>query len=182
PGTGGGPHPHATPRAPAARLGARGVRARVDDSEDRPGAKYFRWEVLGAPLRLEIGGREAAAGTASAVSRLGARTTLGPENLESAIVGALADADGAVAARAEAAFVSAFAVVRELAGLKGIPKIAQIAWCGQEACGHRVEEAIDGALLGTPEGDPPILGEKLGNCLVCGTLLGVRWALAARPL
>jgi prolyl-tRNA synthetase len=182
PGKGGGPDPLATARALAERLTARGVRTKVDDAEDRPGAKYFRWEVLGAPLRLEIGGREAAAGTASAVSRLGARSVLGPENLEAAVVGALADADGALAARAQSAFISAFAVVRDLSGLKGIPKIAQIAWCGSEACGHRVEEAVDGSLLGTPEGDPPILGETLGGCLACGATEGVRWALAARPL
>ncbi|HTT25753.1 MAG TPA: aminoacyl--tRNA ligase-related protein, partial [Thermoplasmata archaeon] len=182
PGKGAGPDPVAAARALAARLAARGLRVKVDDAEDRPGAKYYRWETLGAPLRLEIGGREAAAGTASAVSRLGARSVLGPENLEGAIVGALADADGALAARAQAAFVGAFAVVHALADLKGIPKIAQIAWCGSEACGHRVEEAIDGALLGTPEGDPPILGEPLPGCLACGSRENVRWALAARPL
>jgi prolyl-tRNA synthetase len=182
PGKGGTPDPAATTHALAKRLAARGLRVKVDDSEDRPGAKYYKWEVLGAPLRLEIGGREAAAGTASAVSRLGARSVVGPEDLEGAILRALADADGALALRARSAFQSAFTVIRELSALKRIPTIAQIPWCGTEACGHQVEAAIDGALLGTPEGDPPILGEILGGCIGCGATEGSRWALAARPL
>ncbi len=31
----------------------------LDDSDERPGAKYYRWELKGVPIRFEIGPREA---------------------------------------------------------------------------------------------------------------------------
>ncbi len=34
------------------------VRVTIDDSSDRPGAKFFKWELKGAPLRLELGPRD----------------------------------------------------------------------------------------------------------------------------
>jgi prolyl-tRNA synthetase len=166
------------------RLRERGLRVKVDDSDERPGAKYYHWETQGVPLRLEIGGREADAGTASAVARQGgAKLLLGPDGLLEAIERSLREGDEKLGELADAAFRSAFAHVTKLEELKGIPRIAQLAWCGSEACGHRVEEAIDGALLGTPEGAPPIeTPEGPGACVGCGKLEGSRWALAARPL
>merc|ERR1711871_1465732 len=49
-----------------------GIRVKVDDRETmRPGAKYFEWERKGAPLRLEVGPRDAAANVMVVASRLG---------------------------------------------------------------------------------------------------------------
>lgn len=178
----GGADPTGAARELAATLVGRGLRASVDDSADRPGAKYYRWESRGAPLRLEIGPREAAAGTATAVSRLGTKTALGPADLPGAVEAALRAVDEELTKRARAAYQAGFRIVRELAELKGLPAIAQIGWCGSEGCGHKVEEAIDGALLGTPEEEPPIPGGAPPACIGCGESAGTRWALAARPL
>jgi len=30
----------------------------LDDSDDRPGAKYYKWEMFGVPIRIEIGPKE----------------------------------------------------------------------------------------------------------------------------
>ncbi|MDP2628381.1 MAG: proline--tRNA ligase [Nanoarchaeota archaeon] len=35
-----------------------GLRVEIDDSEKRPGEKYFEWELKGVPFRLEIGEKE----------------------------------------------------------------------------------------------------------------------------
>jgi prolyl-tRNA synthetase len=44
----------------------------VDDRDNmRPGAKYFEWERKGVPLRIEVGPRDAAAGTCVVASRTG---------------------------------------------------------------------------------------------------------------
>src|SRR5262249_61747088 len=52
--------------AVADELRAAGVRVRVDDRPDyRPGFKFNEWELKGVPLRLEIGGRDLAAGGAT---------------------------------------------------------------------------------------------------------------------
>jgi prolyl-tRNA synthetase len=51
-------------------LTAAGFRVAVDDRPGlRPGAKFFHWERRGAPLRLEIGPRDVAAGQAVAATR-----------------------------------------------------------------------------------------------------------------
>src|SRR5208282_3831310 len=59
-----------------ATLSKAGVRVHLDDRNDRPGAKYYYWELRGAPLRLEVGAREATARSASAIDRLGQRRTV----------------------------------------------------------------------------------------------------------
>ena len=181
PARSGGTDPMPMARALADGLRARGLRVQVDDSEERPGAKYYRWETLGAPLRIEIGSREAAEGTVSAAPRAGTKTVLGPGNLEDRIVATLAEGDQALAEAARVAFEGAFALARNLEELKGIAKIAQVGWCGSEECGHQIETAIDGALLGTPEGAPPLAGGAIPPCIGCGSA-NATWALAARPL
>ena len=46
-------------------LQASGVRVFIDDhTGQRPGAKFFKWELRGAPLRMELGPRDVAAGHA----------------------------------------------------------------------------------------------------------------------
>ncbi|MCD4703849.1 MAG: proline--tRNA ligase, partial [Methanosarcinaceae archaeon] len=39
-------------------LEAMGVRVQIDASDRRPGAKYYKWEMRGVPLRIEIGPRD----------------------------------------------------------------------------------------------------------------------------
>jgi prolyl-tRNA synthetase len=40
------------------RLDSLGVRADIDDCEERPGAKFYHWEMKGVPVRLEVGPRD----------------------------------------------------------------------------------------------------------------------------
>src|SRR5207247_2698882 len=49
-------------------------RVRVDDRpEYRPGFKFNEWELKGVPLRIDIGGRDLAAGVVTVVRRDSAR-------------------------------------------------------------------------------------------------------------
>jgi prolyl-tRNA synthetase len=174
--------PTGVARALAERLVARGRRVRVDDSDEHPGAKYYRWEAKGVPLRIEIGPREAAAGTVTAVDRLGRRSSLGPENLEGGIQAALAEFDRALTERAVGAFRGAFAPASRIEELRDSLQVRIVPWCGTEACGHRIEEAIGGAVLGVPENELPIPVGAPPACAACGRSTGVRWVLAARPI
>ena len=55
----------------AARLTGAGIRAHVDDRPQvSPGFKFNDWELRGAPIRLELGPRDLAAGTAVMALRL----------------------------------------------------------------------------------------------------------------
>ena len=56
----------------AARLSRKDIRVHVDDRPQlSPGFKFNDWELRGVPIRLELGPRELASGTAVMVSRLG---------------------------------------------------------------------------------------------------------------
>lgn len=39
-------------------IDSEGIKVELDDTEQRPGAKYYAWEMKGVPVRLEIGPRE----------------------------------------------------------------------------------------------------------------------------
>ena len=66
------------PAAPGA-----GIRAHVDDRPQlSPGFKFNDWEMRGVPIRLELGPRDLAAGTALMATRLGDEKT--PVSLDSA--------------------------------------------------------------------------------------------------
>jgi prolyl-tRNA synthetase len=70
-------------RALAARLRDAGIRAHVDDRPQlSPGFKFNDWELCGVPIRLELGPRDLAAGTALMATRLGSEKT--PVSLDSA--------------------------------------------------------------------------------------------------
>jgi prolyl-tRNA synthetase len=59
-------------RGLAGRLKAAGIRVHVDDRPQvSPGFKFNDWELRGVPLRLEVGPRDLAAGTALMAKRLG---------------------------------------------------------------------------------------------------------------
>ncbi|MCI4316938.1 MAG: His/Gly/Thr/Pro-type tRNA ligase C-terminal domain-containing protein, partial [Thermoplasmata archaeon] len=177
-----GPAPIEAARQLAARLSARGIRTHVDDGDERPGAKYYHWELLGVPLRLDLGPREAQSGTVTAVDRLGQRETLGPSSVEEGVAAALARFDAQLLERATALFSASFLLAGSLDELVDSKKVRVIEWCGSEECGHRIESSIDGALLGTPEAPLPIPVGAPTRCIACGSTTGTRWAVAARPL
>jgi len=166
----------------AARLGAAGLRVFLDRGDERPGAKYYRWELRGAPLRLEVGPREVEARRASAVDRLGTRSSVGFGELEVDVAERLRTFDLALRDRAAERFRTSFAVAAELGQLSGSDRVRLVGWCGAEACGHEVEKAIDGALLGVPETPPPTVQGPPERCIACGRSEGVRWAVAAQPI
>jgi prolyl-tRNA synthetase len=67
----------------AGQLARAGIRAHVDDRPQlSPGFKFNDWEMRGVPIRLELGPRDLAAGTALMAIRLGDQKT--PVRLESA--------------------------------------------------------------------------------------------------
>ena len=58
-----------------------GLRVKVDARDIRAGQKYYDWEIKGVPLRLDIGPRDIAQGTAYAALRTGGKEPLDIENI-----------------------------------------------------------------------------------------------------
>jgi prolyl-tRNA synthetase len=177
-----GPAVREAARQVADELRAAGRRVVLDDSDDRPGAKYYRWELAGVPLRLEVGAREVESGRLTAVDRLGRKAPVERAALARELAARLDELDGELFRRATEALERSIRSADTLAELRGSESVRLVGWCGDEACGHEVERAVDGALLGTPEGPLPFPTPTPTRCVACGRTEGVRTAFAAQPM
>ena len=181
-GTDAGDAPARVAAEVAERLRHHGFRVHLDDGEERPGAKYYRWELRGVPLRLEVGRREAESRSVSVADRLGRKSKVALDQLEHGVAERLLDFDRELTERARAAFVASYSLAGSLEELAGSTTVRIVGWCGSEECGHRIETAVDGALLGTPEEELPIPVPAEVTCIACGRAEGARWAVAGQPL
>jgi prolyl-tRNA synthetase len=88
--------------ATAAR--AAGVRVHVDGRDATPGFKFNDWELKGVPLRVELGPRDLAAGTAVLAARVGGdgKQTVDLEELAGSLPARLDDYHDVLLARARA--------------------------------------------------------------------------------
>jgi prolyl-tRNA synthetase len=133
--------------AVADELRAAGVRVRVDDRPDfRPGFKFNEWELKGVPLRLEIGGRDLAAGVVTVVRRdTGEKRQIPVGRAAPTIDELLNDVQGSLfqTARDErerrtlrdpSGYDEMIEYLREAAGFVVAP------WCGRRECEVRVKD------------------------------------------
>jgi len=145
-----------------------GIRVALDISDERPGAKYYRWEMKGVPVRVEIGPRDLKNNVATIVRRDNGNKETAP----------LANIVEEVRKRFEAVHKSLFEKASNLLNERIIncdtleevkeritTGIARIPWCLERECGLAMEEAVGAGILGVPEGD---LGRGSGKCPVCG--------------
>jgi prolyl-tRNA synthetase len=157
----------------AATLQSAGIRTHVDDRPQlSPGFKFNDWEMRGVPIRLELGPRELAAGTALMARRLGYPE---PEAAKQAIpLTAAPDLIGAELAAFQAILTRRAADFRDdhTAVVNSWPEFAaavSVGWalalhCGEQAC----EDEIKAETTATPR-CIPLAGEpEQGMCVRCG--------------
>src|SRR6476659_11164025 len=120
----------------AAELRAAGIRVKLDDrAHVRPGAKFFEWELKGAPIRVEVGERELAGGDVSVARRDRERRELLPlEGLSTRVQGMLGEIHQGLFDRAAAHLAANTQHLDERAELieylKAGRGFAVTAWCG----------------------------------------------------
>jgi prolyl-tRNA synthetase len=154
----------------AAALRAAGLRVRVDDRPQvSPGFKFNDWELKGVPVRLELGPRDLAAGTALMSRRLG---DAGKEPLALATAAALLpgilDEFQEFLLRRATDFRDAHTVT-----VDGWPEFvtavgtgwALVFHCGSPAC----EDEIKAETAATPRCIPLGGAPETGPCIRCGT-------------
>ncbi len=137
-----------------------GVRVEVDDSDERPGAKYFYWEMKGVPLRIEVGPRDLEQGKVTVVRRDNGekkQVDLGELDVESMFE----EITSSIRERAEKRFREGFYTAENLSEIqehagKGIVKVG---WCGNKDCVESIEEYVD--ILS--------VNEENRVCVVCGS-------------
>jgi prolyl-tRNA synthetase len=136
-----------------------GLRVRIDDSDERPGAKYYRWELQGVPVRVELGPRDLAQNSCMLVRRDTAEKRAVPIDR---IPGKVQDCmDAVVTDMYHAARDALDSRIFDCETLEDVSKrtangIARICWCLDDDCGREI--------LGIPV-EPH---GKTGPCPICG--------------
>ena len=150
-------------------LSAAGVRLEVDRRDTvTPGFKFNDWELRGAPVRLEIGPRDVAAGQVTAVRRdTREKQPIALSDIASAVHELLETVqtalwDRAVKFREDNTYsVSSLDELREGLDVKG--GFYWVNWCGSDECEDRFVQ-MKGSIRAIPMDGP----EADGPCIVCG--------------
>lgn len=151
----------------ADHLRREGIRVETDASDLRPGAKYYKWEMKGVALRIEIGPRDLENESVVLVRRdTGEKSSVPIRDAVSVVSETLSRMHEELYEKAQKEmnghvfFCRNLEEVREKIG-KGV---ATVHWCGSEDCGQKMEEIIDAGILGIPKSDE----KKQGHCPICG--------------
>jgi prolyl-tRNA synthetase len=170
--------------AVADELRTAGVRVRVDDRpEYRPGFKFNEWELKGVPLRVEIGGRDLAAGVVTVARRdTGDKQQIPLARAAAAIGEILSDVQTSLfrAARDEQerrtlrdpeSYDEMIEYLRDAGGF------VAAWWCGRSDCEARVKEDTSATIRCLPLGEQPA---ESGPCICCGrsAVAAAVWAQA----
>ncbi|WP_024802474.1 proline--tRNA ligase [Nocardia sp. BMG51109] len=153
----------------ARRLRDAGVRTHVDSRPQlSPGFKYNEWELRGVPIRLELGPRDLAAGTAVLVRRLGGdgKQAVPIDSLPEALPPLLDDFHDFLLARATAFRDNHSRAADTWAEFADAVATgwALTLHCGTSAC----EEEIQSVTAATPRCIPLDGDEEAGACVRCG--------------
>ncbi|MCZ7358014.1 MAG: proline--tRNA ligase [Candidatus Methanoperedens sp.] len=151
----------------ADRLKEKGIRTALDESDERPGAKYYKWEMKGVPLRVEIGPRDLKNNVATVVRRdSGSKENVPLDNIVEEIQKRFEDIHNKLFEKAQRSLKERIFDCNNLEEVKEkIPEgIARISWCCERECGLAMEESVGAGILGIPEGE---LGSGGGACPIC---------------
>jgi len=152
------------------RLAAAGLAAKLDDRDNlSPGFKFHEWEMLGVPLRVELGPKDLEKGSVVCVQRRDREKTPVPlDDLERQVRSLLDRAqsgllEAARRRRDEATFeVDDYDEFKAKLERPGGFLLAH--WCGGPACEERIQ-AETKATIRCLAFDQP---EEPGRCLLCG--------------
>ena len=154
-----------------AELAAAGIRVKLDEREGvSPGFKFNDWEMRGVPLRLELGPRDVAKGSAVLARRdrpgKEGKSLVPQQGLADTVTKALEEIQQALFDRAlefrktnttETTDYEEFKVAVE----KGF---AFSWWCGNSACEEKIKEETKATMRCIPLDQP----EGSGKCICCG--------------
>lgn len=156
-----------------AKLRKAGFRVYFDNTEKRPGDKYYHWEMRGVPLRLEIGNREVQDNTATIFRRdLRTRETSSVDNLTKTVKKTGNAITKELWRRAKTHFDNSFHnadTFEEICEIINQNKAARINFCTLEMkgleCAEKIKEATGADIRGVKLGEDE---KPWGSCPMCG--------------
>jgi prolyl-tRNA synthetase len=161
------------------------IRARLDLSPSTPGFKYNHWELLGVPIRVEIGEKELAGKSITVALRdSAAKISIPFDGFADAIIKEGKSLSSRLRAKADEYFNSHILDAKTMDELKsGLEKgcIVRVPYCSMEQDGKACADEIKSKLAGDVRGvrypfEPIGEGER---CIQCGRK-ALHWAYIAR--
>ncbi|MEA3248290.1 MAG: proline--tRNA ligase [Nanoarchaeota archaeon] len=145
----------------------------VDDSNKRPGEKFFYWEMKGVPFRIEIGEKELESGDVTVFIRdTKEKVFVKIKDLAESIKNLGAEYDSRLLARADEFFESKIVDCKDKESIKKAlksGKIVKFAFCSVENNGAKCAEFVEKELEARVMGIRADIEEKAnGKCVICG--------------
>jgi len=145
----------------------------VDDSDKRPGEKFFYWELKGVPFRVEIGEEEVKKKKVKLVVRDNKdKVNLALKNLADDIKNLGAEYDERILSRANNYFKDRIVDCKtkeDIMNAFNLKKIARFNFCSNDPDGASCAEYIEKKLLARIMGSRvDILEKPKGKCIFCG--------------
>jgi prolyl-tRNA synthetase len=150
-----------------------GIRVHLDARDDmKPGAKYYEWEARGVPLRLEVGPRDVAAGSAMLARRTGGKKeAVSLVGITKRLEQEMADMQKALldAARDRREANSIRGATRDdlIARMEGPGGFVYGGFCGDDACEAEIKEQTKATIRVLPDAEFRS-AEAPTHCLWCG--------------
>ncbi len=149
-----------------------GLRVELDVRDSlKPGAKYFEWEALGVPVRLEIGPRDLASGQAVLARRTGGKTPTPLQGIVAAVTAALDEIQAALFAaareRSEKNSIRGATKAQFIEFMKGSGGFAYGGFCGAPSCEAEIKQQTNATIRVLP--DPEFRSKEAPRtCMWCG--------------
>jgi len=149
------------------------IDVKVDDSDKRPGEKFFYWEMKGVPFRIEIGEKELKDGEVSVFIRdIREKVAVKFDDLAESIKNLGAEYDERLLARADEFFADKVVDCKSKDAIRkslSSGRIARFNFCSVEEegvdCAEFIEKDLQARVMGV-RGD--IYEKPEGKCLICG--------------
>ncbi|MCK5660177.1 MAG: proline--tRNA ligase, partial [Methanosarcinales archaeon] len=150
-----------------------GIRAELDDTDKRPGAKYYKWEMKGVPIRIEIGPRDLKENAATIAHRNSTKEVIPLDGIVTEIKARMELIQSQLLEQAEKRLFDRIFDCATLDEAKNAMNkgIARVSWCGSVECGKEMEEIVGAGMLGIPAHDQgPETNGSGGSapCPICG--------------
>ena len=140
-----------------------------DDPKRRPGEKFYKWEMFGIPVRVEIGPKEVEGRRLTLVRRdtLERRETTLDGAVE-AIRGLFREIEENLRERSWSRLRSEIRDAESLEELRRLMeerRIVRVNWCGSDECAERMKEEVAGEVRGMRW---DVEETPTGPCIACG--------------
>ena len=161
-----------------------GLRVELDLRDTmKPGAKYFEWEALGVPVRLEIGPRDLASGQVILARRTGGKAPAPLQGVTDFVMKALDEIQASLFAaareRREQNSIRGATKAQFLEFIKGSGGFVYGGFCGDPGCEAEIKKETNATIRVLP--DPEFRSQEAPKtCMWCGapSIAEAVWAQA----